>query len=88
MVPLDTKVGLGPGDIELDGTQLPSKGAQFPQFSAHICCGQTAGWIETPLCTEVCLGPGHVVAQQPPLFGPRLLWPNSRPFQQLLSSCS
>jgi len=26
-------------------------------------------------------------AQQPPLFGPCLLWPNGRPSQQLLSSC-
>jgi len=26
-------------------------------------------------------------AQQPPLFGPYLLWPNGRPSQQLLSSC-
>jgi len=26
--------------------------------------------------------------QQPPLFGPLLLWPNGRPSEQLLSSCS
>jgi len=26
-------------------------------------------------------------AQQPPFFGPCLLWPNDRPSQQLLSSC-
>ena len=50
---------------------------------------------------EVCLGPGHIVldvdpaspappkgAQEPPLFGPCLLWRNSRQSQQLLSSCS
>jgi len=50
---------------------------------------------------EVGLGPGHIVldentappppkkrgAQQPPLFGSRLLWPNGRPSQLLLSSC-
>jgi len=31
------------------------------QFMAHIYCGQTAGWMQTPLGTEVDLGPGHVV---------------------------
>jgi len=46
-----------------------------------------AGWMKTPLGTEVDLGRGHIVldevpapakgAQQPPLFGPCLLWPRS-----------
>ena len=27
-------------------------------------------------------------SQQPPLFGPCLLWPDGRPSQELLSSCS
>jgi len=46
-----------------------------------------AGWINMSLGTEVDLGPGHIVldgvpapakgAQQPPLFGPCLLWPLS-----------
>ena len=48
-----------------------------------------AGWMKTPLGTEVDLGPGLIVldgvpaapakgAQQPPpLFGPCLLWPRS-----------
>jgi len=48
-----------------------------------------------PLGKVVGLGPGHIVLdgdqappQQPlPTFGPRLLWPNGRPSQQLLSSC-
>ena len=61
-----------------------------PQFSAHVYCGQTAGWMKTSLGTEVDLGPGHIVldgdpapppakgAQQPPsLLGPCLLWPRS-----------
>ena len=37
---------------------------------------------------EIGIGPGHIVldgAQQPPLFGPCLLWPNGRLSQQLLS---
>jgi len=29
-----------------------------PQFSAHVCCGQMAGWIKMPLGMEVDLGPG------------------------------
>jgi len=46
-----------------------------------------AGWMETPLRTEVNLGPGDVVLDvvaapaplkgtQPPVFGSCLLWPN------------
>jgi len=49
-----------------------------------------------PPGTEVGLGPGHIVldgdpappwkgAQQPPLLGPCLLWPNGRSSQVLLS---
>jgi len=47
---------------------------------AHVYCGQMAGWMKTPLGTEVDLGPGHFVlggvpspakgAQQPPSFQP------------------
>jgi len=50
------------------------------QFLAHVYCGQMAGWMKSPLCTEVDLGPGHIVldgvpapakgAQQPPSFRP------------------
>jgi len=62
------------------------KGDRAPQFSAHVCDGQTAGWIKIPLGTEINLGPGDVVLDgsqlplkgtQPPVFGPCLLWPNS-----------
>jgi len=45
------------------------------------------GWIKTTLGTEVDLGLGHIVldgvpapakgAQQPPIFGPCLVWPRS-----------
>jgi len=69
-----------------------------PQFSAHVCCGQTAGWIKTQLGTKVGLGQGHIVLdgaqlspkkgdRVPPIFGPYLLWPNGRPSEILLSSC-
>ena len=44
---------------------LPKKGAEPPtQFSAHVYCGQTAGWIKMTLgIMEVGLGPF-------------ILWPN------------
>jgi len=56
----------------LNGTEQPP-----PQFSAHVYCGQMAGWINVPLGTEVGLSPGDIVldadsalpkkgAQQPP----------------------
>ena len=51
-------VGLGPGHIALDGdpAPLPQKGHNpRPQFSAHVRCGQTAGWIKMPFGTEVGL---------------------------------
>jgi len=53
-MPLGMEVGLGPGHTVLDGDPAP-------QFSAHVCCGQMAGWIKMPLGTEVGLGPSHVV---------------------------
>ena len=63
-------------------TQLPpEEGHTHPtQFLAHVYCGQMAGWMKTPLGTEVDLIPGHIVldgvrapangAQQPPSFRP------------------
>jgi len=65
------------------GTQLPlPQRGRAPQFSAHICCGQMAGWIKMPLGMEVGLIPGDFVldgaatpstkrgAQSPPNFWP------------------
>jgi len=44
-----TEVGLDPAHIVLDGDPaLPKKG-HSPQFSAHVYCGQTAGWINIAL---------------------------------------
>ena len=61
------------------GRSFPKKG-HSPQFSVHVCCGQMAGWLNTPLGTEVDLGPGHIVldgtqlsakgVQQSPSFRP------------------
>jgi len=71
-------------------TELPSpkKGGRAPrQFSAHLYCGQTAGFIRMPLGMEVGLSLGDFVldgdpaptikvAEPHPIFGPHLLWPN------------
>ena len=69
---LDMQVDLGPGHVVIDGdtAPLPKKG-QSPQFLAHVYCGQTAGWIKTPLGTEVDLGPGHFVLDGFPDIGER-----------------
>jgi len=51
------------------GTQLPfsKRGtASLPQFSAHVCCGQMAGWIKMSLGTDVYLGPGDIVLDENP----------------------
>ena len=66
-----------------EDSALPQKkGTAAPYFSAHVYCGQTAGWIRISLCTEVGLGPGDIVldvdpappphkrAQQPTTFWP------------------
>jgi len=65
----------------------PQNRGRAPQIFDHLYRGQMAGWMKTPLGTEVDLGPGDIVldgvptpekgAQQPPLFGPCLLWPRS-----------
>ena len=65
----------------LDGVAAPPYKGHSRQFSVYVYCGQTAGWMKTPLGTEVDLGPGHIVldwdpapppkeAQQPPSFRP------------------
>jgi len=57
-MPLGTEVGLVPGHIVLDGTQLehPKRGtAPSPTFGPCQLC-QTAGWVKMPLGKEVGLG--------------------------------
>jgi len=39
----------------------PAQKGHSSQFSAHICCGKTAGWIKMPIGKEIGLGPGHIV---------------------------
>ena len=43
-------------------TSPPQNRGTAPQFSAHVYCGQTAGWMKMPLGTEVNLGPAHIVS--------------------------
>ena len=62
-----------------------------------VCCGQTAGWMKTPLGTEVDLGPGHIVLDgvpalrargtAAPLFSAHVYCGHGRASQLLLSSC-
>jgi len=79
-----------PGQIVLDGDPAPpSQKGHSPQFSAHVCSGQTAGWIKMPLGTEVDLGPGETTLFGDPAPPPKkgggtappilayALWPNS-----------
>ena len=68
-MPLGMEVGLGQGDFALDGDPalLPKKAAEPPpQFSAHVYCGQMAGWIKMPLGMEVGLGQGDFVLDEDP----------------------
>ena len=62
-MPLGMEVGLVPGDFLLDGDPSPLPKRDSPQFSAHVYCGQTAGWIKMALGMEVGLGPGYVVSR-------------------------
>ena len=92
---LGMQVGLDPGHTVLDGGPAP---LPKPQFSAHICCGQMAGWIKMPLGMEVGLCPGDFVfdgdpaspsekGHSPTQFLAHVYCGHGRPSQLLLSSC-
>ena len=84
-MPLGMEVGLSPGDFVLDGDPSPSqKGGGAPQFSAHVYCGQTAGWIKMALGMEIGFGLVHIELDgdtaplpkkwtEPPIFGPSFI---------------
>jgi len=60
-------VGLGPGDIVLDRDTVPlHQRDTAPQFSAYVCCGETARWIKMPHGRKVGLGPDHIVIDGDP----------------------
>jgi len=50
----------------LDEDPTPPPKGLNPQFSAHICCGQTAVWIKMPLGREVDVGPSDIVLHRDP----------------------
>jgi len=78
--PRPTRRGLHDVVFDVDPATPRKRHTHPTQFLAHVYCGQMAGWIKTPLGTEVDLGPGHIVldgvpapakgAQQPPSFRP------------------
>ena len=91
-MPLGMEVGIGPDDFVLD----VDSAWHSPKLSAHVYCDHTAGWMKTPVGTEVDLGPGHCVrrglsspvkrAHQPtPVFSACC---HGCPSELLLSSCS
>ena len=61
----------------------PPKLAEPPNFSAHICCGQMAGWSKMPLGMEEGLGLGDFVLDGDPAATSRkgggVLFSNFRP---------
>jgi len=69
---LGMEVGLIPGEFVLgeDPAALPKRG-RSAQFSAHVYCGQTAGWIKMALGMEVGLGPGDIVQDRDPAPFPK-----------------
>jgi len=70
-MPLGMKIGLGPRHIVLDEDPAPPDGHTPFQFSAHVCCGQTAEWIKMPLGREIGLGPGDIVLDGEPVLPKR-----------------
>jgi len=57
-MPLGRDVDLGPDDIVLDGDPADPPKGHTPNFHP-MSVGQTAGLIQMPTGTKVCLGPGH-----------------------------
>jgi len=90
-MPIGMEVGLDPFHAVLDRDPSPPPKVHSPRSLAHVCYGQTAGWIKMCLGTEVGVRPGYAdcVKWGPsplfpqrgtatPLFGPCLLWPKSQ----------
>ena len=85
-----TEVGLGPGDIVIDGDLAPPRRRGIaPIFGP--CLLWPNGWMDQDATWSHCVrwepSPPPQGAQ-PPIFGPCLLWPNGRPSQLLVSSCT
>jgi len=93
------EVGPSPGDFVFDGDPATPRTEGTPttsQFLAHVYCAQTAGWMKTPLGTELDLGAGHIVydgvpalrerGTAAPIFSAHAYCGHGRPSQLLLSS--
>jgi len=65
-MPLSREIDFGPGDIVLNGNPAALPKQHIPQFSAHVCCAQTAAWTKIPLGAEVGLDYGHIVLDGDP----------------------
>jgi len=65
-MPLGTEVGLGPGEIVLDGDPAAPKTGTVRQFLAHVRCDQMGKWIKMSLCTEEGLTRGDFVLDGDP----------------------
>jgi len=52
--------------METQLSLLQKGGQSTPQFSAHVYCGQKAGWIQMALGMEVGLGLAHIVLDGDP----------------------
>jgi len=63
------------------GPSYPQKKGTPTHVLAHVYCGQTAGWMKTPLGIEVDLGPGHIVLDgvAAPVNGAQQPHPSFRP---------
>jgi len=75
------------------GPSPSPKMGQSPQFSAHICCAQMAGWIKVPLGREVGLSSSNVLLDasfpqkgRTPQFSAHVNCGHGRPSQLPLSS--
>jgi len=74
-MPIGMEVSLGPDDFVLDWDHthpLPKRNGA-PKFSAHVYCGQTAGWItiKMVLTIDVGLSPGDFVLDGDPVLLPK-----------------
>ena len=97
-MPLGMQVGLGLRDIvfDVDPATPRKKGTPTPTQCLAPVRRHKAGWMKTPLGTEVDLGTGHIVLDrvpapakgaQHPLFSAHVYCGHGRPSHLLLSSC-
>jgi len=64
----------------METQQSPENRAHQPtQFLPHVYCGETAGWMKTPLGMEVNLGPGYTVLDGVQLCERDIAAPSFRP---------